>query len=286
MKKQVIIYILLFLLLTGCKEQQTSQIVATSLPVYEFSAAICEGTGITVSRLINENVSCLHDYSLQVSQMRAIESAEVIIVNGAGLEDFLEDVLLDADCVIDASAGIQLSCGHHTESDEHHHENDPHIWLSPANAKSMCKSIAAGLTAKYPQHSKVFAKNLAQLLIKLDNLQAYGEKELNDLQSKNLVTFHDGFSYFAESFDLHILKAVEEESGSEASAKELIELIDLVESNHLPAIFIETNGSTSAAEIIGKETGVKIFTLDMAMAGNSYFDAMYHNIDTVKEALE
>ena len=79
---------------------------------------------------------------------------------------------------------------------------------------------------------------------------------------------------------------MEEESGSEASAKELIELIGLVNDNHLPAVFTEVNGSTAAAEIIAKETGVKIYTLDMAMAGDSYFTAMYHNINTVKEALE
>ena len=120
----------------------------------------------------------------------------------------------------------------------------------------------------------------------LDDLQAYGEQNLRNLASRNLITFHDGFSYFAESFDLHILKAIEEESGSEASAKELIELINLVEESKSPAIFTETNGSTSAAEIIAEETGVKVFALDMAMAGSSYFKAMYHNIDTIKEALE
>ena len=124
------------------------------------------------------------------------------------------------------------------------------------------------------------------MLGKLDALQAYGESELSNIKCRKLITFHDGFSYFAESFDLHIVKAVEEESGSEASAKELIELIDLVKTNQLPAIFTESNGSTSAADIIAKETGVKTFALDMAMAGDSYFEAMYHNIDTVKEALE
>ena len=286
MKKVIALFTILLLLLSGCKERQAPQIVATTLPIYEFSAAICKGTNISVCRLINENVSCLHDYSLQVSQMRDIESAEMIIINGAGLEDFLEDVLVDTANIVDASEGLELSCGHHEEENEHHHEEDPHIWLSPENAKAMCKNIAAALSERHPQHSKVFAENLGQLLAKLDDLQAYGEKELGGLQNKNLITFHDGFSYFAESFGLHILKAVEEESGSEASAKELIELINLVQSNKLSAIFTETNGSTSAAEIIAKETGVKKFTLDMAMAGNSYFDAMRHNIATVKEALE
>ena len=75
------------------------------------------------------------------------------------------------------------------------------------------------------------------------------------------------------------------ESGSEASARELIELITLVEEQSLPAIFTEASGSTSAASIIARETGCGVFSLDMAMAGDSYFDAMYHNIDTIKEAL-
>ena len=82
-----------------------------------------------------------------------------------------------------------------------------------------------------------------------------------------------------------VLKAVEEESGSEASAAELIELIKLINEHRLPAIFTETNGSTSAAGVVAAETGVKNFCLDMAMAGDSYFEAMYHNINTVKEAL-
>ena len=78
----------------------------------------------------------------------------------------------------------------------------------------------------------------------------------------------------------------ESESGSEASASELKSLITTVREHDLPAIFTEANGSVSAAGIISAETGAKIFALDMAMAGDSYFDAMYHNIDTLKEALE
>ena len=78
---------------------------------------------------------------------------------------------------------------------------------------------------------------------------------------------------------------MEEESGSEASAKELIELIGLVQEHSLPAIFTEKNGSVSAAAILSGETGVSVYQLDMAMAGEDYFEAMYRNIDTLKEAL-
>ena len=116
-------------------------------------------------------------------------------------------------------------------------------------------------------------------------MQRYGEDALSGLSCRELITFHDGFSYFAESFHLTILAAVEEESGSEASARELIELIGLSREHSLPAIFIEVNGSPSAASVLSRETGIRIFSLDMAMAGDSYFAAMYRNIDTVKEAL-
>ena len=73
---------------------------------------------------------------------------------------------------------------------------------------------------------------------------------------------------------------------SEASAMELKHLITITREHQLPAIFIEANGSCSAAEVIARETGAGLYTLDMAMSGNSYFDAMYRNIDTIKEALE
>ena len=281
MKRICLFLIMLSLLLAGCSKDRDAQIVASTLPVYEFTSALCQGTDITVSRLITEEVSCLHDYTLQVTQMQAVEAADAVILNGGGLESFLDDVLKTADRVIDASEGMELSCGHHHEG----HEHDPHIWLSPEKAKKMCQNICEKLSSLYPAHKEQFAANLSGLLSKLDALQAYGETELSNLKNRNLITFHDGFSYFADSFDLHILKAVEEESGSEASAKELIEIIDLVKSNDLPAIFTECNGSTAAATVISTETGAKVYSLDMAMAGDSYFDAMYHNIRTVKEAL-
>lgn len=281
MKKIYLILIALSLLMAGCGKQADAQIVASTLPVYEFTSALCQGTGISVSRLVTEEVSCLHDYTLQVTQMQAVESADAVVLSGGGLEDFLGNILETSDLVIDASKGLELSCSHHHED----HEQDPHIWLSPEKAKQMSQNICKELSKLYPAHKEQFATNLTGLLADLDALQAYGETELSDLKNRNLITFHDGFVYFSESFDLHILKAVEEESGSEASAGELIEIIHLVNSNDLPAIFTECNGSTAAAKVISAETGVKIYSLDMAMAGDSYFDAMYHNIRTIKEAL-
>lgn len=289
--KKLCIFVLIFLiiLMAGCTHSSESyDIIATTLPVFDFTTTLCEGTGLTVGQLVTENVSCLHDYTLQVKQMQMIESADVIVLSGAGLEDFLDDALSDANCIIDSSIGVHLHSGedHHHHHDDHNHENDPHIWLSPANAAIMAKNICTSLSDIYPEHKEVFVKNLDNLLSDLKELQNYGQQQLAALNSRNLITFHDGFGYLAESFDLTILEAIEEESGSEASAEEIIHLIELLNTHSLPAIFIETNGSTACAGIIAAETGVNIFTLDMAMASSSYFDAMYHNIDMIKEALQ
>ena len=278
--------------LAGCSPAPEAQVAATTLPVYEFTTRICQGTDISVARLVTESVSCLHDYALNVRQVRAVEAAEVVVISGAGMEEFMEDMLQGRN-TIDASEGIELiePEEHHHEHEEeshegHSHEEDPHIWLSPVNASAMAENICDGLSAKYPEYSDKFEENLSQLQAELDALRAYGEENLTNLSCRDLITFHDGFNYLADCYDLHILRAVEEESGSEASAAELIELIEEVERHDLPAIFTECNGSVSAAGIIARETGAGSFALDMAMGGDSYFEAMYHNIDTLKEALE
>ena len=262
----------------GCGQTAPqAQVAATTLPVYDFTQRILEGTDITATRLVTEQVSCLHDYSLNVNQVRASESAETIVISGAGLESFLGD-LLSGDKIIDASQGLSLLPGDHGES-------DPHIWLSPANAKVMAQNICDGLVARYPQHQAKMEENLTTLLSDLDALQAYGDEALKDLSCRELITFHDGFAYLAQAFDLTILHSIEEEHGSEASAKDLSMLIDLVKSHNLPAIFTEENGSDSAASVIANATGAKVCKLTTAMSGDDYFAAMRANIDTLKEAL-
>ena len=292
MKRIISLCLIIILMLCGCSAEPPAQVAATTLPVYEFTSRLCEGTDITVTRLVTEEVSCLHDYSLNVRQVKAAEQAELIVLSGAGLEEFMHDLLLHAE-TIDSSAGIDLICPEerhdHAHEDhhhpEHHHEEDPHIWLSPAHARTMVQNISRGLSQKYPLHRDRFAENEAVLLEELDILLAYGQEVLSQLSCRELITFHDGFSYFAQAFDLTILEAIEEESGSEASAKELIHLIEEVEHHALPAVFTEKSGSVSAAGILARETGCGSYALDMAMAGDSYFDAMYHNIDTIKEAM-
>ena len=291
--KYIVLFLILSLLLgmlPGCAAAPTAEIAATTLPVYEFTHWLCQGTGLRVSRLVTESVSCLHDYTLKADQMRAIQGANAVVISGAGLEDFMEDALQGANQIIDASAGLSLLEGQHHGHDHEHsghvHAEDPHIWLSPANAKIMAHNICQGLVTLYPQQKNRLKENLESLEAELDSLQAYGEEMLADLSCRELVTFHDGFSYLAEAFGMEVIASVEEESGSEASAKQLIQLINLVQTHRLPAVFTEVNGSVSAADILSAETGVKIYALDMAMTGNSYFAAMKYNIQIFREAMQ
>lgn len=293
--KKLILLILIFsvILLCGCqRKQETYDITATTLPVFDFTSRLCSGSDLTVGRLVTENVSCLHNYTLDVSQMRMIESSQIVVISGAGLEDFLEDAIVNAK-ILDASSGVHIHAPHgdhdhdhdHGTEHDHHHAHDPHIWLSVENAAKMAENIYHGLIEAYPEYAALFTQNYEDLVNAFTALQNHGEALLDSLVTRELITFHDGFSYFAEGFDLTIIKAIEEESGSEASAAEIIELIQLVEAHALPAVFTEKSGSDACAGIIAAETNCNVFMLDMAMAGDSYFDAMYHNINTIKEAL-
>lgn len=282
MKKLSILLILSLLaaLFAGCNGNQQAQVAATTSAVYQFTQAICADTGISVTKLVTESVSCLHDYSLNVRQVQAINAVEVIVISGGGLEDAFMADALNGKNVIDSAAGIELAV-----REEGSREADSHIWLSPSLAKQMAQNICQGLSKQYPDQKDNFEKNLQKLIGQFDELQAYGESKLSQLSCRKMITFHDGFGYFADAFDLNILRSIEEESGSEASAKELEEIVDLVREHQLPAIFTETNGSAVSAHTIKSETGVEVYALDMCMGNLDYFAAMRRNIDTVKEAL-
>ena len=104
------------------------------------------------------------------------------------------------------------------------------------------------------------------------------------------MTFPDGFQYFAAAFDLELLKSIEEEEGSEASAAEIKEIVALIEEHDIPAIFTEKNGSDATAQAIARETGVAVYPLNMIMSGEGsgiqpYIDAMNANLQTIAQAL-
>lgn len=296
MKKLLATACAFVLLLTGCgqtapsrqSDDDTLHILATTYPVYLFTTAVTEGAeDIEVSLLVNQQTSCLHDYTLTVNDMKAIEGADVIIMNGAGLEDFMDDALSGSDAqVIDCSEGIDLleAAGH--EGHDHDTEYDPHIWMDPSNAQAMLGTIADRLGQITGQD---FQARCTQVQEQVAQADQQWKDQLAALSSPKLITFHDGFQYFSRCFGLELLKAIEEEEGSEASAQEIKEIVSMVEQYHLPAIFTEVNGSDSTAQAISRESGCQVYQLNMIMSGDGtgiqpYIDAMQGNIDTIVEA--
>ena len=268
------------LTLAGCGSKQET-IVASTSPVQQFAAAVCEGTGLEVGLVVSDSVSCVHDYTLSTAQMMKIEKAEVILLSGADLEEFMADALESASGrVIECSDGVELLPG------EEEGEYDPHIWLSPMNARIMTRNIAKKLSALYPEHADTFATNAEHYCDELYALELECGNLLYDLENRDLITFHDGFAYFAQAFNLNILAAIEEEAGAEASAKDLTEMTELVRSYGLPAIFVEQDGSRSAARVISRETGCKVGVLSTGLGNKDYFKTLRDNAIAIKEALQ
>lgn len=277
---------MLLSMLSGCgnstaeTDSGDTLLLATTQPMYELTEQIIAGAaGITVQPLIQDQVSCLHDYTITTDQMKKIEQADLVILSGAGLEDFMASSLSGKDTadVIDSSEGIELL------------GDDPHIWLDPRRYVQQGENITEALSERYPDDAELFRKNMQSYAdALLDRYQNDWYPAAQSLSCKELITFHDGFAYFADAYGLTILAAIEEEEGAEPSAAELKEIVELTEAHKIPMIFTEKNGATNAAEIVAQETGVKTGVLDLGMSGgeNSYASVMDANLDALKAGLK
>ena len=160
------------LLLPSCgpsAEKARLTVVCTTYPIYLFASAITEGVdGVRVERLDTGNVSCLHDYTLSMADMKKLERADIIAMNGAGLEEFLEDALKTSDAaVIDCSEGVELleSLSHDHDEDDHSHDGhdhghwDPHYWMDPANARIMARNLRDGIAQQDLDHLSEYVGN-------------------------------------------------------------------------------------------------------------------------------
>lgn len=281
------------------EEENRLTVVTSTYPVYLFASAVCDGVeGVTVERLNTGETSCLHDYTLSVDDMRMLEKADVVVLNGSGLEDFMSDALATSSAqVIDCSAGVELleNLAHdHEEGDEEDHDHghyDPHIWMDPNNAVTMVENLCRSLGEIDPDYEAQYQENMTEATEQLRSWdsamrETLAEAEQQGVEISGLITFHDGFQYFAKTYDLPLLAAIEEEAGSEASAKEITEITQLVKEYEIPVIFTEVNGSDATAKAISRETGCQVAQLTMLMDGpdaelSNYYDGLKNNITAV-----
>ena len=302
MKKYISFLLLTSLLLSGCtvQTQQTGEparvrVVATTYPVYLFLSAVAQGVdGVEIQRLDTGSTSCLHDYTLSVSDMKKLETADVIAMNGAGLEEFMEDALKTSKAtVIDCSQGVTLlenrSHYHEGAAEEHDHGHyDPHYWLDPRNAQIMVQNLQEKLTEIDSENKELYEQNRLLTLARLESCDSAARDCFAGapVEISGLITFHDGFQYFCHAYDLPLLEAIEEEAGSEASAQEIQEITQLVEEQKIPVVFTEVNGSDSTARAIQRETGCQVAQLTMMMDGpdgelDQYWNGIMGNVAAV-----
>lgn len=309
----------LALSLTACGPRESAHrpedgltLAAVTYPVYLFAREITQGAeNVEVTLIINQSVSCIHDYTLSVRDMKILDGADVVLLNGAGLEESMADALEAAHTQqIDCSAGIELLASSHDHDHDHDHEDedhsqedpdhdheeeegepDPHIWLDPLRACQMLENLARGLGEVDPSHAALYQANAQTAVEKVAAAYRDLKPQLADLACRDLITFHDGFTYFADAFDLTILRSIEEEAGSEASARDVIEIVEELELHHIPAIFTEVNGSTATAQVIHRETGVPVYSLNLLMSGetgavgiDTYLAGITANVNTIQEA--
>lgn len=277
----------------GCGEKVDDgklKIVTSFYPVYlETINIVGEIEGVEVVNLTKPQTGCLHDYQLTTEDMKTLETADIFVVNGLGMEDFLEKVIETQKNlkIVDASNSEEIYLLKEGE------EVNPHVWLSVTYAMAQVKAIQRQLCELDPAHADIYKKNALHYLNELTTLRDEMHLALDNLPHKDIVTFHEAFPYFATEFKLNIAAVIEREPGTEPTPQELADTIKTVNELPVKVLFTEPQYSPKAAETIARETGAKIFTLDPVTTGESKFEnrqdyqnKMRQNMKTLQEALQ
>ncbi len=242
---------------------------------------------------------CLHDYQLTPHDMQSLANAWVFVINGGGMESFIEKAIKQQPKlkIINASKGIQLIQTNHNHENhaEHKHngheeESNPHVWVSISCAIDQVKNIRDELIKLDSVNADAYKNNAEAYITKLEVLKSKMHAGLSGISSRNIITFHEAFPYFAREFNLNIVAVIEREPGSEPSAGELAQTVAIVKKHKVKALFAEPQYSAKAAQTIARETGSTLYTLDPAVTGemtrDSYLQIMGRNLEVLQKALK
>ena len=260
------------------------EILTSFFPMYVAALNVVGDTaGVDVVCLAPSTVGCLHDYQLSPDDMKKISGADIFVANGAGMESFIDKALKQSPSlrVIDASRGIPLL------------GDNPHVWVGISGAIRQARNISDGLAAADPARAEQYRRNAAAYVAKLEALRSEMHAALDGLKSRDIVTFHEAFPYFAEEFNFHVAGVIEREPGSGPSARELADTVETIRKLKIHALFAEPQYPSKCAEIIERETGVPVSILDPAVSGpadpaearDSYIVTMRKNLDVLRKAL-
>ena len=299
--KKFLSLLLVWMMLTLPAAALGETVVTSFYPIYLFAMNLTQGIeGLEVQNLAAPTTGCLHDYQLQTSDMKTLAQAGVFLINGAGMESYLQNVFeaFPSLPVVDASEGIALLDENgddhdHDAEDDHDHSVNAHVWLDASNAVTMVNNLSAGLCEAFPNHAEAIEANRAAYTARLIALDEELRAGLADLPHKDVITFHEAFPYFANAYGLNVVGVVNREPGEALSPAQLAKLVQVVRELGVPPLFVEPQYDDMAARTLADETGAQVYTLDPVVTGpvgdaalTYYEEAMRTNMQTLQVALQ
>ncbi|MFZ2470700.1 MAG: zinc ABC transporter substrate-binding protein [Methanothrix sp.] len=269
----ILVLLLAVTILSGCISQDESSSDASAIASSADSSGIASGkikvaTTITplgdfVRAVGGEKVEVTvvvppgaepHTFEPTPSLMMDVAKADLYVMNGAGLE-FWMDKLLQANkmIVVDSSQGIALI-------QESEGEMDPHIWISLRNAAMQVNNICSGLIAVDPANKDYYIKNRDDYVEKLQSLDEELNQTFAGKDSRIFIVHHPAWTYFARDYNLRQVPLMENEK--EPGPKYLGEVIDLARKSNITTVFVEPEYNPKTAEVIAREMNASIVTLD------------------------
>lgn len=267
----------------GAAQADTPTIVATTSIIGALAEQVA-GDRAEVATLIGAGVDP-HTYDPSPGDVRAASDADLILMNGIGLDDYLVDRVRSANPDAPVSVvteGIELHVGEHdhgNDEDDHeevdgheeaedaehdHGQFDPHVWQDPIRAQTMVVNIAAALSEVDPDNAATYEANAEAYKATLQQTDAEIRALIDGIPPENrkLVTNHDSLGYFADRYGLEIVATVIPNLSTESdpSARQIAELTDLLEELDAPAIFTEQLVDPKIAEQLAHDTGATIVT--------------------------
>jgi len=272
------------------------------LAVETFLADIAQnvaGTRARVDALIPAGVDP-HGFEPTPADVRQVADSQVLIVNGAGLEEFLTKLLANAGgkrIVVEASAGLASRKPAANEVLDPDHQGDPHFWLAPNNVTQYAENIRDGLSQADPAGAPTYQANAEAYSAQLKSLDAWIAEQVKPIppERRLLVTNHESLGYFADRYGFRIVGTIIPSVSSDASssAQQLAALVNQIKSAKAPALFLETGTNPQFAKQIAPEAGIKVvselYTHSLTNAQGpapTYLGMMEYNTRTIANALK
>jgi zinc transport system substrate-binding protein len=294
------------------KKANSIKVVTSFYPMYEFSKQVVGDAGEVVN-LIPAGVEP-HDWEPSPQDMKEIESADVLIYNGGGMEGWVDKVVDSVNnkdlLVVEASKGLDLMEAaeeedhdgeehkdeEHEEGREDEHDNgglDPHVWLSPVLAAKEVRVIQEALAEKSPENKDVFANNANAYVEKLEMLDQKFREQLKDVKHKEFVVQHAAFGYMGREYGLIQVPIAGLAPDQEPSAERMAEIVEFSKEHGVKTIFFETLVSSKVSEAIAKEVGARTIVLnpleglteEELNSNLDYLQVMENNMKALKEGL-